>query len=400
MDCMVISKEIVAIIPARGGSKRIPLKNIKFLAGKPLLAYTIEAALNSNRINKTFVSTDDENIADIAIEYGAEVIMRPERLSKDNSSTEQAMIHAVEQIEKRGYEQIDYVVLLQPTSPLRRADIIDNGINLMLESDVDSVLSVCEIQNYYLSGYFSDGYYKREYEDRPFSQSMPKKYRENGALYITKKDLLVSNKNRISGKTKAIAMNELDSIDIDNEDDFNLVEKIILNLKCENISSYKNLNNTKLLITDVDGVMTDCGMYYSENGDELKKFNTRDGMAIQLLREQGIKTAIITKENTKIVEQRAKKLKFDEVFQGIEDKMVVLESLKNKYDFDDSEIAYIGDDINDMPVLERVGFSFCPNDAVDDVKKICTAIAKENGGNGVIREFYELMKQCNFGKNY
>ena len=395
MDCMVISKKIVAIIPARGGSKRIPKKNIKILAGKPLLAYTIEAALNSNLINKTFVSTDDKNIADIAIKYGADVIMRPDQLSKDDSSTEQAMIHAVEQIEKQGYEQIDYVVLLQPSSPLRGSGIIDNGINLMLEFDVDSVLSVCEIQSYYLSGYFSNDYYIREYDNRPFSQSMPKKYRENGALYITKKDLLLTNKNRINGTTKAIVMNELDSIDIDYEDDFNLVETIILNLKCGNVSSCENLKNTKLLITDVDGVMTDCGMYYSENGDELKKFNTRDGMAIQLLREYGIKTAIITKENTKIVEQRANKLKFDEVFQGIEDKMDVLESLKNKYGFDYSEIAYIGDDINDIPVLKIVGFSFCPNDAVDDVKKICTAIAKENGGNGVVREFYELMKLYN-----
>lgn len=399
MDCMVISKEIVAIIPARGGSKRIPQKNMKFLAGKPLLAYTIEASLKSNLINKTFVSTDDDNIADIAIKYGAEVIMRPDQISKDDSSTEQAMIHAVEQIEKRGYEQIDYVVLLQPTSPLRGSNIIDNGINLMLKFDVDSVLSVCEIQNYYLSGYFSDDYYIREYDNRPFSQSMPKKYRENGALYITKKDLLLTNKNRTNGKTKAIVMDELESIDIDNEDDFNLVEKIILNLKCGNISSCENLKNIKLLITDVDGVMTDCGMYYSENGDELKKFNTRDGMAIQLLREHGIKTAIITKENTKIVEQRAEKLKFDDVFQGIEDKMVILESLKNKYGFDYSEIAYIGDDINDVPVLKRVGFSFCPNDAIDDVKKICTVIAQKNGGNGIIREFYELMNLYYFGKN-
>lgn len=392
MDYVVIKKEFIAIIPARGGSKRIPKKNIKFLAGKPLLAYTIEAALNSKLISRTFVSTNSKDIADVAIKYGAEVIMRPEQLSKDDSSTEQAMLHVIEHLEKRDYEQIDYVVLLQPTSPLRGTDIIDNGINLILESEVDSVLSVCDIQNYYLSGYFSDGYYKREYDNRPFSQSMPKKYRENGALYITKKDLLLTNKNRTNGKTKAIVMNELDSIDIDNEDDFNLVEKIILNLKCGNIPFCENFKNIKLLITDVDGVMTDCGMYYSENGDELKKFNTRDGMAIQLLREQGIKTAIITKENTKIVEQRAKKLKFDEVFQGIEDKMAVLESLKYKYGFDYSEIAYIGDDVNDMPVLKRVGFSFCPNDAVDDVKKICTAIGTEKGGYGVIREFYELMK--------
>ena len=158
----------------------------------------------------------------------------------------------------------------------------------------------------------------------------------------------------------------------------------------------KHLKKIKLLITDVDGVMTDCGMYYSESGDEFKKFNTRDGMAIQLLREHGIKTAIITRENTKIVERRAQKLNIDYLFQGIDDKLVTLEYLKKECSFDYSEIAYIGDDINDLSILKKVGFSFCPNDAVDDVKKVCIAIAKQNGGNGVIREFYELMKHFNF----
>lgn len=395
MDYVVIKKEFIAIIPARGGSKRIHKKNIKFLAGKPLLAYTIEASLNSKLISKTFVSTDDKNIADVAIKYGAEVIMRPEQLSKDDSSTEQAMIHAIEQLEKQGYKQIDYVILLQPTSPLRGTDIIDNGIKLVLESDVDSVLSVCEIQNYYLSGYFTGDYYKREYDNRPFSQSMPKKYRENGALYITKKDLLISNKNRINGKTKAIVMNVLDSIDIDDEDDFNLVEEIILNIKGKKKLDGEMLKKIKLLITDVDGVMTDCGMYYSEKGDELKKFNTRDGMGIQILRECGIKVAFVTKENTKILEKRARKLNVDELFQGVENKLSVLEKLKDKYGLDYSEIAYIGDDVNDLSTLKKVGVSFCPNDAVDEVKEVCSYIFEKNGGEGVVRAFYDLCKKNN-----
>ena len=144
-----------------------------------------------------------------------------------------------------------------------------------------------------------------------------------------------------------------------------------------------------MLALDVDGVMTDCGMYYSENGDELKKFNTRDGMGIQLLRENGIKIAIITKEKTNIVERRAKKLNVDDLFQGADNKLLALEELKNKYDLDYSEIAYVGDDVNDIPVLKKVGISICPNDAITDVKKICEYVTKKEGGNGVIREIYE-----------
>jgi len=130
-----------------------------------------------------------------------------------------------------------------------------------------------------------------------------------------------------------------------------------------------NFKHIKLLALDVDGVMTDGGMYYSENGDELKKFNTRDGMGIQLLRDNGIKIAIITKEKTKIVERRAKKLNVDDLFQGADNKLLALEELKNKYDLDYSEIAYVGDDVNDIPVLKKVGISICPNDAITDVKK-------------------------------
>lgn len=150
-----------------------------------------------------------------------------------------------------------------------------------------------------------------------------------------------------------------------------------------------NFKQIKMLALDVDGVMTDCGMYYSENGDELKKFNTRDGMGIQLLRENGIKIAIITKEKTKIVERRAKKLNVDDLFQGADNKLLALEELKNKYDLDYSEIAYVGDDVNDIPVLKKVGISICPNDAITDVKKICEYVTKKEGGNGVIREIYE-----------
>ena len=137
--------------------------------------------------------------------------------------------------------------------------------------------------------------------------------------------------------------------------------------------------------------MTDGGMYYSESGEELKKFNTRDGMGIQLLRECGIKIAIVTKENTSIVERRAKKLKVDEIFQGIEDKLIVLEKLKNKYGLDYSEIAYIGDDIHDLECMKSVGFAACPADALDIVKMNAHYISKFTGGHGAVRDVCELI---------
>jgi YrbI family 3-deoxy-D-manno-octulosonate 8-phosphate phosphatase len=144
----------------------------------------------------------------------------------------------------------------------------------------------------------------------------------------------------------------------------------------------------KLFLTDVDGVLTDAGMYYSEKGDELKKFNTHDGKGIELLRKAGIKTGIITTENTVIVKNRAQKLKVDYLHQGVQDKLSVARQICEKENFSLNEVAYIGDDINDIELLENVGVAACPANAIDDVKRVDSIIPLQKaGGNGALREF-------------
>lgn len=150
----------------------------------------------------------------------------------------------------------------------------------------------------------------------------------------------------------------------------------------------------KLFFTDVDGVLTDGGMYYSENGDELKKFNTRDGMGFELLRDAGIKTGIITSENTKIVERRAAKLKVDYLFQGKREggKLAAAMEICTKEGLTLENVAYIGDDINCMDLLEAVGMAACPADALQSVKDIKNIRKLTlNGGEGVVREFVEIL---------
>ena len=157
----------------------------------------------------------------------------------------------------------------------------------------------------------------------------------------------------------------------------------------------------KLFLTDVDGVLTDGGMYYTENGDEFKKFNTRDGMAFELLRTAGIKTGMITSENTKIVEKRAAKLKVDYLYQGKRDggKLSAAIEICEKEKITMDEVAYIGDDINCIELLSAVGFAACPKDANPNVKKISGInILKSIGGSGVMREFVELiLSEDSFG---
>ena len=152
--------------------------------------------------------------------------------------------------------------------------------------------------------------------------------------------------------------------------------------------------NIKLFLTDVDGVLTDAGMYYSEAGDELKKFNTHDGMGLQLIRQKGIKTGIITSENTKLVERRYKKLKLDFLYQGHRDggKLESAKEICKKEGITLNEVAYIGDDVNCLELLSNVGIAACPANALDSVKKIPGMIQlKRKGGEGCVREFIELI---------
>jgi len=151
------------------------------------------------------------------------------------------------------------------------------------------------------------------------------------------------------------------------------------------------LKKIKILITDVDGVLTDAGAYYSEDGIELKKFNIRDGMGMVLLRKAGYKLAIVTTENTKIVEKRAERLQVDDLIQGSYNKLEALERILLKYSFKWEEVAFVGDDINDIPVLKKAGFSAAPANATKLNKKIVDFVTKSDGGHGAVREVCDLL---------
>lgn len=155
-----------------------------------------------------------------------------------------------------------------------------------------------------------------------------------------------------------------------------------LSLKCKKI---------KLVLTDVDGVLTDGGMYYSDQGDVMKKFHTRDGMGVTLLRKQHIPTIIITKEKTKIVKQWATRMKIEKLYDGILNKESLVQTICKKYGVTPNELAYIGDDVNDVELLKKVGLSAVPNDAVKEAKQVSDYICKKNAGSGAFRELADLI---------
>ena len=153
----------------------------------------------------------------------------------------------------------------------------------------------------------------------------------------------------------------------------------------------KKPRNVKILLTDVDGVLTDGGMYYNSKGDFMKKFHARDGMGVTLLRKKGIPTIIVTKEKTVIVRKWASKMKVAEIFDGIQNKEQIVDVICKKYKVATDQIGYIGDDVNDVELLKKVGFSSTPNDGINKVQKIVDYVCKKNGGEGAFREIADLL---------
>lgn len=153
----------------------------------------------------------------------------------------------------------------------------------------------------------------------------------------------------------------------------------------------KLLNRIRLFATDVDGVLTDAGMYYAESGDEWKKFNTRDGMGIKLLQRAGIVTAIVTQERTKLVARRAEKLAIPELHQGVMDKLPCVREMAARHGFTLDQVAYIGDDINDLETLKAVGFSASPADGMPLIAAAVDYVCQKKGGEGAVREIVEMI---------
>ena len=204
--------ETIAIIPARGGSKGIPNKNIIDFADKPLIAWTIEQAKSSNLISEVYVSSDSQEILTVATNYGAKPILRPNDISGDNSSSESGLLHALDQMS----EQPDLVVFLQVTSPLRKMDDIDNAINKLIKEKTDSLLSLTETQEFMWEE--SKGDFKPltyDINSRCGHRYLKRLYYENGSIYVFKPEILRQYKNRLGGKKSIYLMEPWQRADID-----------------------------------------------------------------------------------------------------------------------------------------------------------------------------------------
>lgn len=381
---------VTAFIPVRGGSKSIPLKNIKPFCGKPLVCWNIEALENCDEVDEIIVATDSDKIEETVVSRNykkTKIYRRSAENACDTASTESVMLEYIARAQMR---PDSVFVLVQATSPLTQAVHFTEAMQLYRTGKFDSILTC--VRNYRFFWNADGSSMNYDYKNRPRRQNFDGMLMENGAFYINTVKNILESGNRLSGKIGIYEMPEYTATEIDEPDDWIILEKLMYkHVLSKGASHFRKI---KLFLTDVDGTLTDAGMYYSEKGDELKKFNTRDGLGIRLLRESGIKTGIITSENTKIVENRSKKLNVDYLYQGKIDggKLAIANEICQKEGISLDEVAYIGDDVNCVDLLKSVGFAACPADAHNSVKEIPNIhVMKKRGGEGCVREWAEMV---------
>lgn len=382
----------VAFIPARGGSKSIPWKNIRPLAGKPLLHWTCQAALDSC-VDEVYVSTDSERIRQSVLNLSPgrlHVIDRSPATATDQATTESALLEFAARVD------FDQVVLIQATSPLLRAEDIDGAFAVIEAERGTSALSVTRQHRFRWTHDSDGGVVAENYQpaDRPRRQDWSGELFENGAFYITSREALLESGCRLSGKTLAWEMNPDAAVELDEPHDWVYVEALLRRRESGDRLAPELARRIKLLATDCDGVLTDAGMYYGTEGELMKKFSTRDGMGLRLFREAGGQVALLTGEDSPIAAARAAKLGIEHVFLHCGDKKSTLISLCARLGIHLSEVAFIGDDLNDLEVLHSVGLPACPADAAKSVREVAQFVSTKEGGAGCVRELVDAILEA------
>jgi N-acylneuraminate cytidylyltransferase len=409
MDSMVTAKpEIMAVIPARGGSKGIPRKNIKNFAGFPLIAYSIQAALNSKYVTRTIVSTDDEEIANVARAFGAEVpFLRPSEFAQDTTLDFPVFENLLKTLQEIENYVPDLVIQLRPTSPIRPIHLVDEAIEIMLgDPAIDSVRGVVPSgQNPYkmwridpinklMTGLLSvDGI------DEPYNsarQALPDTYWQTGHIDVIRTNVILEKKSMSGNKIKPIHINPDFTVDIDKPSDWQRAEWLVWYGSLEMVvpgNKRRPLPDVvDLVVFDFDGVMTDDRVYVNQDGMEMVAANRRDGMGINQLQKAGFRMIVLSSEKNPVVEARCKKLNLP-VIQGIDEKSSVLKKYLFDHNINPEQVIYIGNDINDLPCFPEVGCAFAVADAHPVAIRQADIVLRHNGGQGAVREVCDLLLQ-------
>ena len=383
----------ICIIPARGGSKGLPRKNLLPLSGRPLLAWSILAARKALGDGSVYVTTDDSEIARVALEYGANVIERPSELAGDQASSESALIHALGVVRTQGGALPDQFVFLQCTSPLTTSEDISGLLETMESNGADSAFSATTSHRFLWKESESSNAQGINHDSRKRlrRQDMEPEFAENGALYAMETEGFIEHEHRFFGKIALHEMPEERSWEIDSRTDFAVAEVLMR----QHLNAMKaSLLPSKIgaVVFDFDGVMTNNKVITDEHGNESVVCDRSDGMGIALLRATGIRILVLSTEENSVVAARCEKLKI-ECIHGQKDKAKRLLQWSHDEGVGLDSIIYLGNDVNDVGSLEIVVCPVVVADAYEVAKQHALIVLENNGGEGAVRELCDLIAQ-------
>ncbi len=388
--------KILAIIPARGGSKGILGKNIVPLCGKPLIAWSIEAVLASGHVNRVVVSTDDSAIAGVAVNYGAEVILRPAEISGDLASSEAALLHVLEHLQKTEGYRPDLIVFMQCTSPLTTTADIDGTIQKLLESGADTALAVIEF-HYFLWRETGEGDFTGINHDkkvRPMRQEREPQYLETGAVYVMRTDGFLEAKHRFFGRTVVHVTPSENRLEIDDLHDL-VIAAMMMQARMHRKRCIPppacSPFPPEAVVFDFDGVFTDNKVYVDQDGVEMVRCDRGDGWGLARLAEAGVRIAVLSSEKNPVVGARCRKLNLECIQNLGTGKDAAFQEWCRRNNINPGNIIYVGNDENDLGCLAQAGFGLVPADAHETAKHVASHILHLRGGEGAVREVCDMI---------
>jgi len=384
---------VLAIIPARGGSKGIPRKNLRLLAGKPLIAHTIERARQTKSLSRIVVSTDDPEIAAISRQYGAEPVLRPAEISGDTATSESALLHAVDYLQQTEGYKPDLLVFLQCTSPLTLPEDIDGAVQALLDENADSALAVTPF-HYFLWRRDEKGDIVGINHDkciRPLRQDREQQFLESGAVYVMRAQGFKEARHRLFGKTAMYVMPPDRCLEIDEPVDLHIAE-VLMREQQQQLTMQALPDFIAAVVLDFDGVFTDNKVIVFQDGREAVVCDRGDGWGLAQLKRLGVLILVLSTEENPVVQARCDKLVIA-CMHGIQDKLTALMAWLGANKIDISQVVYVGNDVNDLACLRAAGCGIAVCNAHSRARTAAKIVLSTPGGQGAIREIAELIEE-------
>ncbi|WP_247956772.1 acylneuraminate cytidylyltransferase [Microbacterium galbinum] len=390
----------VAIIPARGGSKGVPRKNLRTVGGVPLVVRAIRAARDAAGIDLVVVSTDDDEIAAVSAAAGARVVRRPAEISGDTASSESAILHAVDEIEAAG-ERVGIIAFVQATSPFLPSAALAGAVAEVRADRADSVFSAHETYGFlWRRGSGAEGggdgsddgaggqatAINHEAAHRPRRQDREPHYLETGAFYVFRAEAFRTSRHRFFGRIRIAEVPEWTAIEIDDAQQLRIADALAA--VHDRAGEAPGRIDVRAVVTDFDGVHTDDTAIIDADGGERVRVSREDGMGVALLRRAGIPMLILSTEQNPVVRARAEKLRVP-VLHGIDDKEQALRAWAADAGIRLDDVAYLGNDVNDLPAMRIVGWPVAVANAHPRVLAAARVVLTRTGGNGAVRELVE-----------